>query len=143
MEKVFDIIESRLRSLSETNNGHNERAAIIFGFGAVILSIAFPSYKIGEPVMWLFVLGIVSIFISLSLSIMAIRTRRFREDPDPRGLRNGYIKKECKRVLEQVISNLIESYEHNFTIIQKKAVVVDCAFYCMFAGLIFLAFSIL
>ncbi|MBA7492119.1 hypothetical protein ES702_02668 [subsurface metagenome] len=143
VEKVFDIIESRLRSLSEANNSHNGRATTIFGFGGVILTIAFSIYSIGKPVVWLFLLGIASILVSLLVSIIAIRSRKFWEDPYPRGLRDGYIKKEYKGVLEQVISNLIECYDHNLRITQRKALIIDCGFYCVFIGLLFLALSIL
>ena len=143
VEKILDIVENRLRCLSEANNGHNGRATTIFGFGGIILTIAFSIYSTGDPVVWLFLLGIASIFVSLLLSVAAIKSREFWEDPAPRGLRDGYIRKGYEEVLEQVISNLIECYGHNLGIIRKKARVVDWGFYCVFLGLTFLALSIL
>jgi len=143
VEKIFEIVESRLRSLSETNDSHNGRAATIFGFGGIILSIAFSIYAMGKPVMWLFILGIFFIFISLLMSIFAMKTREFWEDPHPRSLRDRYIRKGYKEVLEQVIANRIECYEHNLGILEKKARMVNYGFYCVFIGLCFLAFSVL
>lgn len=143
LEIIFDIIETRLCSLSETHESHNKRTAIILGFDAVILSIVFPVYSTAKPVIWLFILGIVLVLISLLLSVIAIKSGQWREDPYPRGLRDGYIKKEYRRVLEQVISNLVECYDHNLRIIRKKARTVDWGFYCVFAGLFFLTLSIL
>jgi Na+-transporting methylmalonyl-CoA/oxaloacetate decarboxylase gamma subunit len=143
VEKIFDVIESRLGSLSETYNAHNGRATTIFGFGGIILSIAFSIYPIRGPVMGLFTLGIAFIFVSLSLSIIAIKSCKWLIDPDPRRLRDKYMKEEYKKVLEQLISNLIECYEYNSKKIKKKALMVDYGFYCMFAGLFFLALSIL
>lgn len=143
MEKIFDIIESRLHSLSDLNSSHNGRATTIFGFGGIVLSIAFYVYPIAKPVIRPFFLGVIFIFIGLLLSVLAIRSREFWEDPAPRGLRDGYIKKDYKEVLEQVISNLIECYDHNLGIIHKKGRLVDYGFYCVFAGLTFLALSII
>lgn len=86
LEIIFDIIETRLRSLSETHESHNRKAAIILGFDAVILSIVFPVYSTTKPVIWLFILGIVLVFISLLLSVIATKFGQWREDPYPRGL---------------------------------------------------------
>lgn len=143
IEKVCEIIEKRLDYLLQTDDGHRRRATTIFGFGGVILSIAFSLYLRGSMHLLLFISGIGFIFGSLLLALIVMLSWKVVVDPKPRSFSDKYIGSSRKDVLLRLIAQLRVCFERNEAVIRKRAFIVDWGFVCMFTGLVLVALSLL
>ena len=142
-ERLMGILEDRLHSLDNTYYQHSQRAAIIFGFGGVIISVAFSIYanNTGMIVKRIFFLGMIVIFASLLLSVLAIRSRKWKEGVNPDAF-DKYKEKGYQGMLQEFIRKYSEYYKNNLKIVGNKARIVNYAFYLMFVGLFLIGFSI-
>jgi len=143
IEKIYEIVKYEFDYVLEVDSGHSQRAATIFSFGGVILSIAFYLYLSGRLFMPLFTIGIALISASLLLSFFAIKSWKVRGAPTPRVLGTKYITQNYEDVLKQIISSLIASFEYNKAKTGRRGFIVDCGFCCVLIGLFFLALSAL
>lgn len=137
IERIFNIIETRLSSLWQVSDSLDAKGTTILGFGGIIVSIAFSAYPIMKPIRVLFIIGIIFLLCGILLSSISIKSYKYRHDPKPRGLYEGYADKKDNEVLNQLVQNLIDSYENNEKIIEKKARMIDYGSYSIFVGLIF------
>lgn len=144
IETVYQITWDKFNRLLELFDKSNvQRAATLFSFGAVILSIVFSIYLREDIIFSLFLIGVLLIFGSLLMSLIAIVSWRFRGDPEPKALFDNFLEEDYETVLRQVTSNLIEAYEYNKEKIQIRGAFVDWGFITIILGLISLALSIL
>ena len=140
---IFDIIEKRTNSLSNSSDRIDTKASTLIGFEGVIISILFSTYSLAKPAVDTFIVGIIFLFISLFLAILTIKpSYRFRIDPKPRGLYEGYIEKKAEDTLEAIIVNIIDSFEKNEKINVKKAKLLNFGFYFLIFSLIFIILSV-
>jgi len=139
---IFDIIEKRIDHLSNSTDRIDTKASTLIGFEGVIISILFSTYSLVNPAVDTFIVGIIFLFISLFLAILSIKpSYRFRIDPRPRGLYEGYIEKKAEDTLEAITVNIIDSFEKNEKINYKKAKLVNFGFYFLIFSLIFIILS--
>ena len=142
LKEVRDVVEKKFDYLLEIDSGHTRRAGTIFGFGGIILSIAFSAYPSGRPFIPLFLLGASVILVSLSLLVIAMFSRKLQVGPHPWVFSSKNINRKYEEVLLRLISQFREGYRNNKKAITRKAVVVDVGIICMFVGLLFVALSI-
>ena len=143
VEKIYEIVKSEFDFILNIDTGHAQRAATVFSFGGVILSIAFALYPRGIPFPPLFIIGVCVLCASLVLSFFAIKTWKIRGGPTPRVLAKKYIDIDYESVLRQVISVLIDALTYNKKKAFMRGLIVDWALVCVVVGVIFLASSVL
>ncbi|MBA7673254.1 hypothetical protein ES703_81446 [subsurface metagenome] len=142
LKEVRNVVEKKFDYLLEIDSSHTRRAATIFGFGGVILSIAFSLYPSGRTFIPLFLLGALVIFVSLFLLVLAMLSRKLQIEPHPWVFSNENVNRKYEEVLLWLISQFRGGYRYNKKVIMRKAVVVDVGIICMFVGLLFVALSI-
>jgi len=139
---IFDIIEKRTNSLSNSSDRIDTKASTLIGFEGVIISILFSTYSLVKPAVDTFIVGIIFLFISLFLAILTIKpSYKFRIDPRPRGLYESYFEKNAEDTLEAITVNIIDSFEKNEKINDKKAILLNFGFYFLIFSLIFIILS--
>ncbi|MBA7495122.1 hypothetical protein ES702_05701 [subsurface metagenome] len=126
----------------EIDSGHTRRAATIFGFSGVILTIAFSLYPTGRTFIPLFFIGVFVIFASLLLLAIAMLSRKLQIEPEPWRFSDEYINRRYEDILLRLISQFCGGYKHNKRIIMRKAIMVDGGVICTFVGLVFVALSV-
>ncbi len=143
VEKIYEIVKSEFDFILNFDTGHAQRAATIFSFSGVILSIAFVLYPRGRPSPPLFIIGACVILASLVLSFFAIKSWKVRGGPAPRVLATKYIDQDYESVLRQVISVLIDACAYNKKKASMRGLIIDWALACVLIGVTFLASSVL
>jgi hypothetical protein len=140
---IFDIIEKRINCLSNSSDRIDTKASTLIGFEGVVISILFSTYSLVKPAVDTFIIGIIFLFISLFLAILSIKpSYRFRIDPKPRGLYEGYIEKKAEDTLEAITVSIIDSFEVNEKINYKKAKLLNLGFSFLLFSLIFIILSV-
>ena len=140
---IFNIIEKRLDYLWQSIDALDRKASTLIGFETIIVPILFFNHSlIIKPAIYVFSAGLFMLFISLFLAVFSIKSYKFRGDPKPRGLYEGYIEKEEEKTLEAILASIIESFEKNEKINSKKAMLLNHGFYFLFISLILIVISI-
>ncbi len=114
------------------------KASIIIGFLGIILGYILVSANKNFLELTISNLGILSLFISFFFAISIILTAKYRDDPDPEKILHKYKDKNPEKVKEQLLANLIDSYNKNKSKLSKKVKLLKYSFGFLLLGLILL-----
>ena len=140
IEKLYEIVKEDFERIIRIDTGQVQRAATIFSFGGVILSIAFYLYVEGGLFFPLFVVSVSLLGASLVLSFFAIRSWTFKA-PRLGILTKRYLDSAYSDVLRKFIAVFLFCSEWNKRIASHRTRMVDVGFCFVLVGLFFLALS--
>ena len=141
LELIYNEVKDRLNTQFQSLDGLNTKASVIIGFVGVIIGISLQLYSQSNS--YLFCSCMTLFMISIFFSFSAYKSKSYRRDPEPRAFTVGYLKKDDKKVMEQLIANFIESFEDNKTKIEEKGKYINYSLIFLFVGLIVLISSII
>ena len=143
LERICEIAENKFRYLLEVDTTHLERAASVITFGGIILSISFTIYIYSSPHLPLFLIGTFLIFGSLLLSLVALHSRKVKDEPGASRLNDTLINAPYEEVLLTLIAQFMGGYTHNNPLVRRRADQVNYALIFIVVGLFVLLLSAL
>lgn len=135
----LELTKERIGRLFYAIERIETKASIIIGFLGIVLGYILVGT---DRIFWeltIFNLGVLSLLISFILAFSIIITLKYRDDPDPEKLFCKYKDINPQEVKEQLLSNLIDSYNENKPKLRMKAIFFKHSLGFLIVGLILLA----
>lgn len=142
IEFIYHLVKDRLESEFNAIDIKNQKTGTIIGFNSVVLSITL-SYYSNVNLSYLYYVGIILLFLSIIKSFLAYRVTGYRRDPEPKPLWEGYHGKDYKETLEQIITNLVESFNETREKSKRKDMLINLSLIFSISGLLFIFCSII
>ena len=135
----LELTKERISRLFYAIERIETKASVIIGFLGIVLGYILASTDKTFWKLTIFNLGVLSLLISFVLAFLIIITLKYRDDPNPEKFSRKYKDISPQEVKEQLLSNLIDSYNENKPKLRMKAILFKHSFGFLIAGLILLA----
>lgn len=139
---ALDLMSKKLYMQNSAHNALEAKIGILFGFVGVVAgsAIVLLQNKIELLGLNIFTIGLLEIYTSLILLVIASQTRYFLDPPDfPAFYSEEALAKEPIQLKNQAIADMKSSYQHNLRIQEIKARYYNLAIW-FFVGSILLLF---
>jgi len=143
---IFDLALERVQAIEAASDVVDRKAETLLAFLAVVIAIALQAPQPARH--WsldlaCFYSAFVSFFASVVFLVLSIAARIRRFDPSVKGLFHKYWSAEYESTLQQVTSNLAESWEKNVGVHAAKVKWYQRALLPSVLGLFLLAVDVL
>lgn len=138
---IYDIIEGRFKMQHELIGSLDTKLALVITFSGVIIAIIFQVNPTNKGTFFFMAVGFL--IVAISLSFIGYKTKKYREDPDPRMLKKKYLDKNKQQILKQVIINLTSAYNENRKKLKNKAELFTLSLISLGIGLICLILQLI
>ena len=136
-EFIFNIVNKQMRKQSDRIDSLGQKAGILFGLDGIVLPLILSGFRVtSKPSFYLLYLGVFLLFLSMTLLFLEYKTYVWRDDPNPENFFKKYQTETYKTTLQQLTSNLVESYKKNAKFINKKAELLDSSIILTFFGIL-------
>ena len=143
---VYKVMSRKLEMQMDAHNSLENKTGILLGFVGIIFGsiIVLIQQNIELLGLNIFTIGLVGIFLSLSLLVIASQTRIYFDPPDfPAFYSEEALSKETIDLKNQVIADMKGSYEKNLRHQEIKSKLYNIAIYCFAISMLFLFLGIL
>jgi hypothetical protein len=132
LDLVYSEVKERLNLQFEQVEALDTKAAFVVSTASVVVSIAISlpaaSYsRLDASTLVIFGAGVAYYSYAMFAGVRAYLVRTYRRDPEPEPLRDGYLATAPEKTKQQLIENLIDSFNENKEIIRLKAFDVTAA----------------
>ena len=141
IEFIYSVVREQLRVQFDTIDKVDQKASTLFGINSIVLSIVF-------TILWkhhnavAFYSGVVFLFLSLVLLFFEYVTYKWRFDPKPQNFHEKYYGKSYNEAINKLTSNLVENYEKNEKIANRKADLFNWSLMLSIVGIFYIFLSI-
>ncbi len=150
LEVVYGEIKERIAVQLDQADALDRKAGTLLTLSSVILTVAagirLTATENDDPskaiFLAFFVLGVSLYTVTVFFAFRAYSVVSYRRDPEPRPLRDLYLFEDPSYTKRRVMSNLIESFEHNARLVGGKAYYVRMASRYLFLETLALAFAL-
>lgn len=141
IEFIYQTVKEKVDLALQDVEHIETKAGMLIGFNGVIISLALNIFE--RAYLPLFTISIFLFFAALYLNFNSFKIKRYKRDPSPRALIDRYWNKSKEEITKQLISNLVECYEYNETMIFPMGHRINRSMILTFLGLVFLFASVL
>lgn len=142
LDLIYVEVKDRLDQQFKQIETITTRAGFITGFASLVLATLITIRKnMGELCnAEIILLGVAGVLYGLVLffSYRAYGLKTYTRDPEPRPLRDGYLQKPEYETKRQILTQFIESFDHNTKIINERVKNLKRAIFSLFGLIIFL-----
>ena len=143
VDLIYSEIKERLRDQMGSVTSLDTKAGVVIVLigtflGGLINSTWFLDLNILQLVL---ILG--SLLASVVLALLCIKAGKYRKDPEPGPLIDGYIDKKEKETKKQLIRNFSESYNSNKSSIGRKVSLLNSSLVVLAVSILLLCIVIL
>ncbi len=149
LDLIYGEAKERLAVQLAQVEALDAKAAAVFGLPNLVITVAAAIRFSGERTVAsnavflpLFVIGAFLYVVTMYFAFTAYRVVRFRRDPEPRPLRDFYLDEDPLVTKRRLLSNLIDSYEFNASLLDRKAYNVRMAQRYLFLTTLMLAIAL-
>ena len=129
-EFLYKVISERINMEFQAQDAKDNKASLLLMFSSTLFSIIFSFSKIDIYS----IIGLINLYISIIFAYLAYRIKLWRRDPDPVNLWYNYYDKDYKTTLEQVTTNIVESYKE-VKEQDRKALYINVGYVFLLIGL--------
>jgi len=108
-QEIKDILKDQISAIDQVTIKFN----IILGFNSIIVALMLQAHFNYSLEIFL-KSSVLLLFVSITLDLMGLITRRYRRDPDPWNLFKEYKGKSYNKTRDILIQNYISSFNYNY-----------------------------
>lgn len=140
---LYEVINQRVYAEFDALGKKDQKASTLFALDGIVLSIIFTLFSRTTYCLYLFCIGIGSLFLSLILAFFSYKIAKWRLDPTPDIFRKEYYAKSYKETVEDITATLADAYEKNKGKMSRKDSCVNWGFICSIIGIFFIFLSLI
>ena len=138
VELLHEFVKRRFNTSLDTIDKLDQKLVTLISVDAIIISILFSTIVFNNKLCLSIAMGVI--LLSLSLGVWGYIPKSVY-DEDPEATWKDYYSFKYNKAIEQLTSNLVDTYKKNEHVRAIKVKRIEWGFYTLLAGLIFMLIS--